>query len=241
MGTWNIKIDGNDTFLDIYQNFFDLYNNGKNPAYVSRQIMDDFSEMFNSHDDRNNSLLALALAQWETKSLDEKIYKKVKEIIETGNDLELWKGLGADEKTIKKRNVILCKFLTQISSDRGKPKRRIKPKFEFEMKNLVDKVAPDNLKKFRVNEEFTNKKYVHTSGIIMWEKGGGSVFYFTGQGKNISASWLGSNTLEVTHDKDISFTKQKERAYFCGDDIKIIYRTNAAPPAQACGAVHKSQ
>jgi hypothetical protein len=58
----------------------------------------------------------------------------------------------------------------------------------------------------------------------MWEQGGGSVLYFTGQGKNISATWLDSKTLEVTHDKDIVFTKQDDRAYFCGDDIKIIYK-----------------
>ena len=29
MGTWNTKINGNDTFQEIYQNFFDAYNQGK--------------------------------------------------------------------------------------------------------------------------------------------------------------------------------------------------------------------
>ena len=116
MGTWNTKINGNDTFLDIYQNFFDLYNQGQNPADISKQIQDDFAEMFNDYDDRNNSLFGLALAQWETKSLDKTIYKQVKEIIETGNDLEVWKGVGADNKTIEKRKKELDKFLTQIST-----------------------------------------------------------------------------------------------------------------------------
>jgi hypothetical protein len=224
MGTWNNKIDGNDTFQDIYQNFFDLYNQGQNPADVSKQIQEDFAEMFNDYDDRNNSLFGLALAQWETKSLDPTIFKQVKDIIETGNDLEVWKELGSDEKTLQKRKKELEKFLSQISTEREKPKRRVRPKFEFEMVNLVDAVAPDNLKKFGVNEEYTNKKYVHTSGLMMWGQGGGSVLYFTGQGKNISATWLDSNTLEVTHDRDIEFSKQDDRAYFCGDDIKIIYK-----------------
>lgn len=92
------------------------------------------------------------------------------------------------------------------------------------MTNLVNTIAPDNLKKFDVNEEYTNKNYVHTSGLMMWEQGGGSVLYFTGQGKNISAKWLDSKTLEVTHDKDIEFTMKKESAYFSGDDIKVIYK-----------------
>ncbi|MEY4834307.1 MAG: hypothetical protein RI980_422 [Bacteroidota bacterium] len=224
MGTWNNKINGNDTFQDIYQNFFDLYNQGQNPIDISKQIQDDFAEMFDAYDDRNNSLFGLALAQWETKSLDQTIFKQVKEIIETGNELEIWKGLGADEKTLQKRKKELERFLSQISTEREKPKRRIRPKFEFEMINLVDAVAPDNLKKFGVNEEYTNKQYVHTSGLMMWGQGGGSVLYFTGQGKKISATWLDSKTLEVTHDKDIVFSMQDNRAYFCGDDIKIIYK-----------------
>lgn len=224
MATWNYKINGNDTFQDIYQNFFDLYNQGQNPIDISKQIQGDFAEMFDDYDDRNNSLFGLALAQWETKSLDQKIFKQVKEIIETGNDLEIWKGLGADEKTLQKRKKELERFLSQISTEREKPKRRIRPKFEFEMINLVDAVAPDKLKKFGVNEEYTNKQYVHTSGLMMWGQGGGSVLYFTGQGKKILATWLDSKTLEVTHDKDIVFSKQDESVYFCGDDIKIIYK-----------------
>lgn len=225
MGTWNTKINGNDTFQDIYQNFFDLYNQGQNPADISKQIQTDFAEMFNDYDDKNNSLFGLALAQWETKSLDQKVYKQVKEIIEKDNDLNIWKGLGADEKTIEKRKKELYKFLTQISTEREKPKRRVTPKFEFEMINLVNAVSPDNLKKFEVNEEYTNKTYVHTSGLMIWGQGGGSVLYFTEQGKKISAKWLDSKKIEITHDKDIVFTMQKDSAYFCGDDIKVIYKS----------------
>ena len=224
MGIWNNKIDGNDTFQDIYQNFYDLYNQGQNPAEVSKKIQEDFAAMFTEYDDRNNSLFGLAFAQWETKSLDLKVYKKVKDIIEKGNDLELWKGLGADNKTIEKRKKELEKFLTQISIEREKPKRRVRQKFEFDMINLVNEVAPDNLKTFDVNEEYTNKKYIHTSGLIMWRQGGGSVLYYTGQGKSISATWLDNKTLEVTHDKDIEFEKKDCKAYFNGDNIEIIYK-----------------
>lgn len=225
MGTWNYKIDHNDTFRDIYQNFFDLYNQGQNPVEVSKQILEDFAEMFNDYDDRNNSFFGLALAQWETKSLDPTVYKIVKEIIVTGNDLDVWKGLGAEDKIIEKRKEELNKFLTQISTERERPKRRIRPKFVFETTNLINAIAPDNLKKFDVNEEYTNKNYVHTSGLMLWEQGGGSVLYFTGQGKNISAKWLDSKTLEVIHDKDIEFTMKKERASFFDDDIKVVYRS----------------
>ena len=224
MGTWNTAVNGNDTFLDIYQNFFGLYNEGQNPTDISKQILTDYEEMFNDYDDRNNSLFGLALAQWETKSLDPVIFSQVKEIIESGNDLVLWEG--SDIKTLKKRKAALDTFLLQISTEREKPKRRVRPKFDFETIEIVNITAPDNKKRFRISEEFTNKNYIHTGGIMMWESGGGSVLYFTGQGKFIMAKWLDSQTLEVTHDKDIVFSKKDDKTYFSGDDIKVIYKVN---------------
>jgi hypothetical protein len=223
MGTWNNKINGNDTFQDIYQNFFDLYNQGQNSTYISKQIQDDFAEMFNDYDDKNNSLFGLSFAQWETKSLDPTVYKKVKEIIETGNDLEVWEGLGADEKTLKQRKTILDKFLIQISTDREKPKRRVKQKFVFTTIELVKAVAPDNKKVFEASEDYTNGVYEQTGSGISWATGGGSVFYFTGQGQFVTARWLDSQTLEVRHDKNIVFTKRDETFFYSGDQGKVIY------------------
>jgi hypothetical protein len=153
-----------------------------------------------------------------------KVLKEVKQIIETGNDLKVWRNLGADEKTINKRKVSLAKFLKQISSQREKPKRRTKKKFEFETIDLVRITAPDNKKTFNISEQYVDKKYIHTGGIMNWSSGGGSVLYFNGQGKSIIARWLDNQTLEVIHDSDIVFIKKDDRAYFCGDDIKVIYK-----------------
>ena len=104
MGSWNSKIDGNDTFLDIYQNFYNLYNQGENPKNASEQILNDFAEMFEDYDDKNNSLFGLILAQWETKSIDIEIFNLVKEIIESGNDLKIWKELGAKDRKSTRLN-----------------------------------------------------------------------------------------------------------------------------------------
>ncbi len=235
MGTWNTKINGNDTFQDIYQNFFNAYNHGQIPADISKQIQADFAEMFADYDDRNNSLFGLALAQWETKSLDPIVFKQVTEIIETGNDIEVWKGLGADEKSIKQRKAILDKFLGQISTEREKPKRRVIPKFEFTQVNVIELMAPDNKKLFTLSETFTNGTYEQTVSLLMWQPGvdkvfvnggGSSVLCFVEQGKSISAKWLDTQTLELTHGKDLVFTMQRDSAYFCGDNVKIIYKTN---------------
>lgn len=223
MGTWNTAINGNDTFLDIYQNFFDLYNQGQKPVEISKQLQEDFEDMFNDYDDRNNSLFGLALAQWETKSLDPTVFKQVKEIIEGGNDLEVWKGFNADEGTIKKRQAVLEKFLIKISTEKEKPKRRVRQKFDFTTIELIKIAAPDNRKIFEASEHYTNGVYVQTGSGISWSTGGGSVFYFTGQGQFVTARWIDSQTLEVTHDKDIIFTKKDETFYYSGDQGNIIY------------------
>ena len=233
MGTWNIKINGNDTFLDVYQSYFSLYNEGQDPVAVSKTIKSDYAEMFNDYDDKNNCLFALALAQWETKTLEAEIYNQVKNIIQSGDDLEKWKELGAVDKMIEKRKDILYKFLTQISTEREKPKRRQRTKFEFVQIPIVDITAPDNKKFFMSNENYVNGVYEQTSSMMTWKPGvdkdlinggGTSVFYFVGQGKKISAKWIDNQTLQVTHDRDIEFTQKNLRAYFCGDDVKVIYQ-----------------
>ncbi|MDV6214180.1 hypothetical protein R1T15_06725 [Mucilaginibacter sp. L3T2-6] len=209
--------------MDIYQNFFDRYNRGQGPVYISGRIQDEFAEMFDDVDDRNNCLFALALAQWETKSLNSALFGQVKEIITGGHDFKVWKQLGADEQVLEQRSRVLNEFLTKISVPKGKAKRRVKQKFQFETILLTEQIAPDKKKSFAVKEEYTNKKYLHTSGIMSWATGGSGIMYFTKQGSPISAKWLDSQTLEITHDKDIVFTKRESRTYYLGDDIEIIY------------------
>jgi len=130
MGTWNTSIKGNDAASDIYSDFFDLYNDGKNPVDISKKVFADYQEVIDNPKDCNNFWFALALAQWETKSLDENVYKKVKEIIDSGNDLKVWEELGADKKDIQKRKDVLDKFLVTIQTEKekAKPPKKIKPK-----------------------------------------------------------------------------------------------------------------
>ena len=225
MGTWNTTIKGNDTTLDIYQNFFDKYNEGQNQIEVSKSIKNEFKEYFEDSDDRNNPLFGLALAQWETKCLELTIFKEVKKIIETDKDLKLWKELGADDKIISRRKKVLYRFLNQISSERSKPKRRVKLKFEFFLKELVRIVSPDNKKEFAISEEFVNGEYQQTGSLMGWFSGGGTgVMYYVDEGKRVSAKWLNSQTLEITHEKNITFHKKDEQSSFRGDEVKIIYK-----------------
>lgn len=132
MGTWGTAIKSNDTSSDIYADFFELYNEGQEPAEISKKMIKENTELINNPDDCNNFWFVLALAQWETKSLEQELYEKVKSIIESEQDLEVWRELDADESEIKKRKIVLEKFLDKISPDKPKAKARKRR----ELKNL---------------------------------------------------------------------------------------------------------
>lgn len=223
MGTWDISMASNDTFQDIYSNFMERYNCGDDPRQIRLDILSDFADYFADSDDRNNALFGLSKGLWETKSLDKETLDKVKQIIASESDLRLWRELGATEEIIKKRKGRLDRFLKTISTEKEKPKRSVKKRFEFEKKQLVKLTSPDGKKTLDIGEEFGDKKYIHTSGLLMWDSGGGSILYFNQMNQDISAKWVDNRTLEITHDKSIVFSKKDEKAYFMGDEVVIKY------------------
>jgi hypothetical protein len=121
-----MPIKDNDTTSDIYVGFYELYNEGQNPTNISAKLIADNEELINDPDDCNNFWFALALAQWETKSLDLKIFDRVKIIIESNNDIEVWRSLDANEKDLAKRKIALEKFLIKLQTEKVKAKRKTK-------------------------------------------------------------------------------------------------------------------
>jgi hypothetical protein len=126
MATWGIAISSNDTYADIYSDFFCLYNDGLDVTEISQSLIVKNQETINDPDDSNNFWFALAKAQWECKRLEKELYIRVKKIVDTDVDLEIWRQLNADEKDIKKRKLILAKFLSVISTERPNAKPRKK-------------------------------------------------------------------------------------------------------------------
>ena len=118
MGTWGTAIKSNDTSADIYAEFFDLYNEGKETSEIKNKLISD------NPNGENDFWFGLALALWETKSLSNDILEKIREIIKSESDLKLWKELDASESDIKKRKIVLEKFLLKLESEQGKPKPR---------------------------------------------------------------------------------------------------------------------
>ncbi len=126
MGTWGTGISSNDTYADVYDDFFELYDDGLSVKEITERLIASNQEVLDVPDNSNDFWFALAKAQWECKQLDADVFDNVKTIIETGIDLEVWKRKDADEKSITKRKVVLDKFLSQLQTERQKPKSRKK-------------------------------------------------------------------------------------------------------------------
>jgi hypothetical protein len=126
MGHWGTSIKSNDTYADIYDDFFDLYNDGKAVGEITISLKSKYADVIEDKDDSNNFWFSLAKAQWECKALDIEVFAKVKNIIESGDDLRLWKELGSDDKQLKLRAKVLDKFLAELSVERAVPKKRKK-------------------------------------------------------------------------------------------------------------------
>lgn len=126
MGTWGVAVPSNDTYADIYREFFDLYNEGLEVAEISAKLIRENQEIIDDPDESNNFWFALAKAQWECKQLEQDLFVRVRKIIESGNDLEVWRRLDATEKDIKRRKDILEIFLLSLQNERLKAKAKKK-------------------------------------------------------------------------------------------------------------------
>ena len=124
MGTWGTGISSNDTFADVYDDFFDSYNGGAEPPDISAKLIASNQETINDPDDANNFWFALALAQWECKRLEPQVLARVRKIIETGHDIEVWRELEADKNDLRKRQKVLDTYLAKLLSEKPKARAR---------------------------------------------------------------------------------------------------------------------
>jgi hypothetical protein len=95
MGAWGTGISSNDTYADVYGQFFDLYNDGLSVSDASSKLIRENREAIETFEDAPNFWYALAKAQWECKELDSEVFDRVAQYIQTGEDMEIWSELGA--------------------------------------------------------------------------------------------------------------------------------------------------
>lgn len=129
MGAWGTGISSNDTYADIYEQFIDLYNEGLSVPEITNRLINENQETINLEEDAPNFWFAIANGQWECKALDKEIFSKVEYLINSGEDIRIWKELEASPKDLKLRENVLKKFLLKLQTDKEKPRKRTKKKF----------------------------------------------------------------------------------------------------------------
>lgn len=124
MGTWGTGISSNDVYEDIYYEFFELYNQRMGVFAITEKLIQENRELIDSHEDQNNFWITIAKSQWECKELDPKIFNRIKDIVESGKDIELWKELDSSESDLNKRKKVLSNFLEKISIEKKTARKR---------------------------------------------------------------------------------------------------------------------
>lgn len=134
MGTWGTGIKENDTSFDVYETFFEKYNEGLEVSKITEHIYNHFEDSLNDIEDKYNVLFPLSLCLWEVCSLNRLLYNQVKTIIENEDDIKVWQELGAKNDDIPKRRRALETLLQKISENKEKPKNRKKPPVKIDTK-----------------------------------------------------------------------------------------------------------
>lgn len=131
MGAWGTRISSNDEYMDVYDEIMEGFNKGNPIQIVVDSVVNKYESEF--EDDKNslhNLYFAAAYAEWECGISRSNMFSKVKEIIESGSDIECWRELGASQQDLKKREKILTTFLSEISVPKSTPKKPKAIKFK---------------------------------------------------------------------------------------------------------------
>ena len=127
MGGWGMGLAQTDEFCEVYDDFMERYDEGKEPAEISEEILAEQNKEFDDSDGvMHDVYFALAKAEWMCGALSEKIFARVKEIIESGANIAFYRELEATESDLKLRKKNLEKFLASIQIPREKPRARKK-------------------------------------------------------------------------------------------------------------------
>lgn len=124
MGTWGTAIFSDDLASDIKSEFRNKIGFGKTSIEATEELLIDYSEEIKDSDESSVFWLSLALTQWNIGRLLENVKEKALEAIENGQDLEKWKD---DEKSFKKRKLVLEKLKEKLLSEQPKQKKIAKP------------------------------------------------------------------------------------------------------------------
>lgn len=129
MGCWGMGMTQSDEFCEVYDHFMEQYNNGDEVSVITEKILKDYHSEFSGDDGvLHDVYFALAKAEWMCCAQSKMILYRVKEIIDSGANINFYRELEATENDLKIRQKNLEMFWTSLQTPRAKPRqRRIDP------------------------------------------------------------------------------------------------------------------
>lgn len=129
MGRWGMGLTESDEFLEIYDSFISEYDEGKPVSEITEGMLNQYHEEFDDNDGiMHDVYFALAKAEWMCGEQSDRILTRVKEIIDTGDNIEFLRSLEASDRDLREREKALHKFLNTIIVLRKAPRKRHRPK-----------------------------------------------------------------------------------------------------------------
>lgn len=125
MGAWGAGLTQSDEYCEVYDSFMEKYDSGKSVEVITDEILNTYLSEFDADDGiLHDVYFALAKAQWMCGLLTDTIMDKVKEIIQSGKNLEFLKELDADNQFLRERKKNLDRFLSSLETPRKTPRKR---------------------------------------------------------------------------------------------------------------------
>ena len=187
MVSLGIEIEDSSAFQRVYNKFFERYDHGGAPSNISAELMTKYKEYINDRFDSHGFWFALALAQWETGSLESSVFNKVVEIIVGKTDKDLWQYQDGPVKT--QRRIALRSFLNKISRKNQRIRKPYVRPSRFHYKGRIRIESPDQTKYFILEESGKVRCGRYISGSLHWSGFTRSVFRFKKAIRKVHARW----------------------------------------------------
>lgn len=114
-----------DEFCEVYDRFMASYNQGKCAADIRNEILGQYHAEFDDADGvMHDVYFALAKAEWMCCAQSDCILHRVKDIIDSGANIEFYRELGASASDLVMRRKKLAQFYQSLQTPRKAPRKR---------------------------------------------------------------------------------------------------------------------
>ena len=132
MSYWGMGIAHSDQFCEVYENFMQEYDKGKEVKDISKNILSQYLDLFDINDGvLHDVYFGLAKAEWICCEQSQEVLNKVRYIIENNLNISFLRELEVDENDLKLRKRNLLNFLKMLETPRSNPRKRKIKKRKF--------------------------------------------------------------------------------------------------------------